>query len=141
MDSGSPVNRSSKPLRLDIGELGRPVAAKAAPHDGDPPSVHIAAHLEIVHGRGEGSLRARILAEQRIFASSRHIDREGSETQLVQRLAVGPPILLPSVHAAPMHHHRRANRSFWNLQVSDNLPTLEGNLDPFERRIEVGSSF
>src|SRR3989338_657690 len=56
----------------------------------------------------------------------------------MQSLAIRSPIFLPSVHAAPVHHHRRANRLLWNLKVADYLLALEGDLHAFQRRVHIG---
>ena len=101
------------------------------------PSISVA-RFEMIDGRRESPLRPRLLSEAWVFSRPRHVDGEGRQSFFMKQLAIGSSIFFPPVDAAPMHHHRRALCAPRNLQVAHDFLPLEWNLDPFQRRIQIG---
>ena len=135
MDAGAPIDGATQSFCLDVGELRGPVTAETAAYHRNAVAVNILASLEVIECRRKGPLRARFLAEARIFAGSGHINGKSRESFFVQQLAIGPAIFLPAIDSAPVHDERRTNGSLRNLQIADDFLSFERNLDALEWRI------
>src|SRR5262249_5289282 len=108
-------------------------------HDGDAPAVDIASRFEMIDGGGKRALGSRLLAEQRVLARPRHVDRNGREPKTMQRLALPARILLPAVDAAPVHDDGRPRDPAGYLEIDHDLFAFERNFDPLDGCFEIAA--
>ena len=141
MDPSSPVYDSFEPLRLYEGHLGRPVAAKAAPHGTDMCSIHVGPFFQVVHRHGKGALCVWFVGEQRALPRPWHIDGECGQAKPMKSLASSLAILLPAVYSSPVHDHRRAIQAARNLQIADHRLVFKRDLNSLDGWIEVFGCF
>src|SRR5262249_52940527 len=106
---------------------------------GDALAVDIAPALQIIDGGGKRALGVRLLAQRRILARPRHIDRNRRESQPMQRLALAARIFLPAVDAAPVHDDGRTRETARDLEIDDDFFAFQRNFDALDGRFKIAA--